>query len=180
MYPGMPPFGPYGAAGPYGQATESEAHRVSRKYPIFARSAIKFAQLALGGAILGLVLGPMRGTSLYEFVTRTNTEWQGAVVGIVAVFAILTLLMFVSAFCLARYHLWRQVDALISATASCLYILVSCLEAYYAACYPPNGPKINLVCHRVEWIVATILCFFNLVFYIADLILALRTGVNLL
>lgn len=51
----------------------------------------------------------MRGTSLYEFVTRTNTEWQGAVVGIVAVFAILTLLMFVSAFCLARYHLWRQV-----------------------------------------------------------------------
>lgn len=36
------------------------------------------------------------------------------------------------------------------------YFIVSFLEAYYAACYPPNGPKLNLVCHRAEWIIADV------------------------
>ncbi|RCN51397.1 hypothetical protein ANCCAN_02550 [Ancylostoma caninum] len=109
----------------------------TKRYPLYARVAVKAAELILGAAILGLVLGPMRGTSFHDFVIRTNTEWQA-------------------------------------------YLLASCLEAYYAACYPPNGPRINLVCHRAEWIIATILCFINTALYVLDFALSWLSGVTML
>uniref|UniRef100_A0A0N4ZMA4 MARVEL domain-containing protein n=1 Tax=Parastrongyloides trichosuri TaxID=131310 RepID=A0A0N4ZMA4_PARTI len=153
---------------------------VSKTYPLFVRIIIKIFELILGAAILGLVIGPSTGYSFHDFVIMTKTEWQGAVVGIVAVFAICTLCLLLT-ICLAnKQYFWRQFDVAISGIATLLYLVASFLEAYFAACYPPYGRQIDIVCHRAEWIVADILCFFNLVIYIVDLILALRTGVNIL
>jgi len=98
----------------------------------------------------------------------------------VAVFAILSLAMLVTVFLANSQPVWRQIDVLISAMASLLYVLAAFLEAYFAACYPPQGYLLNLVCHRPEWIIACILCFFNLIAFIVDLVLALRTGVSVL
>uniref|UniRef100_A0A1I7WL66 G_PROTEIN_RECEP_F1_2 domain-containing protein n=1 Tax=Heterorhabditis bacteriophora TaxID=37862 RepID=A0A1I7WL66_HETBA len=115
-----------------------------QKYPLFARIAIKVAQLILGAAILGLVLGPMRGSSFHDFAIRTNTEWQGK--NLVSIITIALL-----------------VDAHITLIGILAYLVASCLEAYYAACYPPNGAKINLVCHRAEWIIACVGKFYSLI-----------------
>ncbi|PIO60974.1 hypothetical protein TELCIR_17517 [Teladorsagia circumcincta] len=128
----------------------------TKKYPLFARIGVKAAQLILAAAILGLVLGPMRGSSFHDFVIRTNTEWQGAVVGIVSTWAIFTAVLLMTSFLANSVHMWRKVDAHVTLIAILAYLLASCLEAYYAACYPPNGPRINLVCHRAEWIIATV------------------------
>lgn len=152
----------------------------TKKYPLFARIAVKTAQLILGAAILGLVLGPMRGSSFHDFVIRTNTEWQGAVVGIVATWAIFTAVLLLSSFLANSVHMWRKVDAHVTLIAILAYLLASCLEAYYAACYPPSGPRINLVCHRAEWIIATILCFINTALYVIDFALSWLSGVNML
>uniref|UniRef100_A0A0N5B769 MARVEL domain-containing protein n=1 Tax=Strongyloides papillosus TaxID=174720 RepID=A0A0N5B769_STREA len=153
---------------------------VSKKYPLFARITIKIFELILGAAILGLVIGPSTGYSFHDFVIMTRTEWQGAVVGIVSVFAICTLCLLLT-ICLAnKQYFWRQFDVAISGFAILLYLVTSFLEAYFAACYPPYGKQIDIVCHRAEWIIADILCFINLVIYIIDFVLALRTGVNIL
>ncbi|KIH67642.1 hypothetical protein ANCDUO_02027 [Ancylostoma duodenale] len=137
-------------------------------------------QVILGAAILGLVLGPMRGTSFHDFVIRTNTEWQGAVVGIVATWTIFTAVLLLTSFLANSVHMWRKVDAHVTLIAILAYLLASCLEAYYAACYPPNGPRINLVCHRAEWIIATILCFINTALYVLDFALSWLSGVTML
>lgn len=153
---------------------------VNKKYPLFARIIIKFFELILGAAILGLVIGPSTGYSFHDFVIMTRTEWQGAVVGIVSVFAICTLCLLLT-ICLAnKQYFWRQFDIAISGFAILLYLVTSFLEAYFAACYPPYGKQIDMVCHRAEWIIADILCFINLVIYIIDFVLAIRTGVNIL
>ncbi|XGW21702.1 hypothetical protein V3C99_004571 [Haemonchus contortus] len=152
----------------------------TKKYPLFARIAVKAAQLILAAAILGLVLGPMRGSSFHDFVIRTNTEWQGAVVGIVSTWAIFTAVLLMTSFLANSVHMWRKVDAHVTLIAILAYLLASCLEAYYAACYPPNGPRINLVCHRAEWIIATILCFINTALYVVDFALSWLSGVNML
>ncbi|EYC03011.1 hypothetical protein Y032_0096g2901 [Ancylostoma ceylanicum] len=152
----------------------------TKKYPLYARVAVKAAELILGAAILGLVLGPMRGTSFHDFVIRTNTEWQGAVVGIVATWTIFTAVLLLTSFLANSVHMWRKVDAHVTLIAILAYLLASCLEAYYAACYPPNGPRINLVCHRAEWIIATILCFINTALYVLDFALSWLSGVTML
>ncbi|WKX90487.1 hypothetical protein Q1695_009380 [Nippostrongylus brasiliensis] len=152
----------------------------TKRYPLFARIAIKAAQLILGAAILGLVLGPMRGTSFHDFVIRTNTEWQGAVVGIAATWAIFTAILLMTSFLANSVHMWRKVDAHVTLIAILAYLLASCLEAYYAACYPPSGPRINLVCHRAEWIIATILCFINTALYVIDFAMSWLSGVSML
>ncbi|KAI1721792.1 hypothetical protein Ddc_08259 [Ditylenchus destructor] len=157
-----------------------DSQYIQERFPILARIAMKFAQLALGAAIVGLVYGPMRGNSYSNFVTQTNTEWQGLVLGIAIAFAFCALILLLTVFMANTSHCWRQIDALVSGFASLLYILATSLEAYYAACYPPNGARINLVCYRPEWIIATCLCFANLIVYATDLIMAARTGVNLL
>lgn len=152
----------------------------TKKYPLFARIAVKIGQLILASAILGLVLGPMRGNSFHDFVVRTNTEWQGAVVGIVSTWAILTVTLLLTSFLANSMHVWRKVDAHVTLVGILAYLLASCLEAYYAACYPPNGPRINLVCHRAEWIIATILCFINTALYVIDFAMSWLSGVNML
>ncbi|CAI4231599.1 unnamed protein product [Auanema sp. JU1783] len=152
----------------------------TKRYPLYARVILKFAQLILGAAILGLVLGPMKGYSFHEFVVRFNTEWQGLVVGIVSCWGILTAILLVTC-CLAnKVHAWRKLDAHINLIGILAYLVASFLEAYYAACYPPNGPRINLFCHRAEWIIATILCFINIVLYVIDFSLSWFSGVTML
>ena len=89
-----------------------------------------------------------------------------------AVFAILSLAMLVTVFLANSQPIWRQIvrlkadairrwainlqDVLVSAMASLLYVLAAFLEAYFAACYPPQGYLLNLVCHRPEWIIACV------------------------
>ncbi|TKR93003.1 hypothetical protein L596_007540 [Steinernema carpocapsae] len=159
------------------------ARQVNRKYPIVLRAVLKIIQLALTAAILGLVLGPAKGQTFHDFVISTKTEWQGAVVGITAVFGILTLALFLS-ICLAnKQYLWRQLDALVTGAAVFLHLFAAGLEAYFASCYPPDGWKLRNtsgVCYRAEWIIATILLFFNFVAFLVDLIFIFRTGVNVL
>uniref|UniRef100_A0A914VDA7 MARVEL domain-containing protein n=1 Tax=Plectus sambesii TaxID=2011161 RepID=A0A914VDA7_9BILA len=154
--------------------------RPQDKYPTWWRVILKIAQLVVGATILGTVLGPMRGQTLYSFVTETRTEWQGAVVAIVAIFGILTLLALLTVFFAMRSAVWRQVDAFISALATFCYVIVACIESWYAACYPPLGGNIPELCHRLEWAIAAILTFVNLILYAIDLILAFRTGVSML
>ncbi|GMT30076.1 hypothetical protein PFISCL1PPCAC_21373, partial [Pristionchus fissidentatus] len=151
---------------------ESDPHR----YPLWLRCSVKGTQLILGAAILGLVLGPMRSTSLFDFVSTTRTEWQGVVVGVVGAMSIATLILLVSCFFAHKNRDWRKVDAHASVFGIILYLIAACLESYYSACYPPNGPRINLVCHRAEWIIATILCFINVILYVIDFILAWMAG----
>ncbi|CAJ0577559.1 unnamed protein product, partial [Mesorhabditis spiculigera] len=164
----------------------STMHRPKRKhhpdkYPIIFRAVLKVAQLIIGAAVLGLVLSPMRGSSFHDFVVRTKTEWQGAVVGITASFSILTIAFLVTSFCLAhKAAAWRRFDALASIAAAFGYLVAGFIEAYFAACYPPNGAKIGYVCHRPEWIIATILLFINVVAYVIDFWLAWAAGVTLL
>ncbi|CAJ0919075.1 unnamed protein product, partial [Mesorhabditis belari] len=165
----------------------STMHRPKRKhkpekYPIIFRAVLKAAQLIIGAAILGLVLSPMRTSpGFHAFVVRTKTEWQGAVVGITATFSILTLTLLATSFCLAhKVAAWRRFDALISMAAAFCYLVAGFIEAYFAACYPPDGKNLNLVCHRPEWIIATILVFINVVAYIIDFWLAWAAGVTLL
>ncbi|GMR55163.1 hypothetical protein PMAYCL1PPCAC_25358, partial [Pristionchus mayeri] len=153
-------------------AKEADPHR----YSLACRCIVKGAQLLLGAAILGLVLGPMRSTSLVDFVTTTRTEWQGVVVGIVGTMTIATLLLLGTAVFAHKNSGWRKVDAHSSIVGVILYLLAACIEAYYAACYPPNGPRLNLVCHRPEWIIATILCFINVILYVIDFILSWMAG----
>ncbi|GMT01969.1 hypothetical protein PENTCL1PPCAC_24143, partial [Pristionchus entomophagus] len=153
-------------------AKEADPHR----YGLAWRCIVKGAQLLLGAAILGLVLGPMRSTSLVDFVTTTRTEWQGVVVGIVGTMTIVTLILLGTAVFAHKNSGWRKVDAHCSIIGLILYLLAACIESYYAACYPPNGPRLNLVCHRPEWIIATILAFINVILYVIDFILAWIAG----
>uniref|UniRef100_A0A914Z162 MARVEL domain-containing protein n=1 Tax=Panagrolaimus superbus TaxID=310955 RepID=A0A914Z162_9BILA len=134
----------------------AKKRHINKRYPILLRAALKFAQLALAAAILGLVLGPMRSYTFHDFVTRTGTEYQGAVVGIVSVFGILTLILLVTLFCGYATAAWRKLDAFVTGAGWFLYILVAFLEAYFAACYPPTGKNHPEVCHRAEWIIACV------------------------
>uniref|UniRef100_A0A0M3IT61 MARVEL domain-containing protein n=1 Tax=Ascaris lumbricoides TaxID=6252 RepID=A0A0M3IT61_ASCLU len=82
-------------------------NNVEKRYPIALRVVIKIAEVILGAAVLGLVLGPMHDYSFYVFVTTTKTEWQGLVVGIVSCFAALALIMLATS-CLAHEQLYWQ------------------------------------------------------------------------
>uniref|UniRef100_A0A183U1E8 MARVEL domain-containing protein n=1 Tax=Toxocara canis TaxID=6265 RepID=A0A183U1E8_TOXCA len=135
--------------------------RASRKdteknYPITLRIVMKATELILGAAILGLILGPMRDYPFHIFVTMTKTEWQGLVVGIVSCFSVLALIMLATS-CVAHKQLfWQRIDYFISLVGAFGYLLAGAIEAYFAACYPPTGEKIGQVCHRAEWIIATV------------------------
>ncbi|CAI5439273.1 unnamed protein product [Caenorhabditis angaria] len=152
----------------------------NRRYPTYARMALKAAQLILGAAIIGLVLGPMKGNTFHDFVIRTNTEWQGMVLGIAVIFSIFSGILLLTSYLANDVHIWRKVDGLITASGCFFWLLAAFVESYYAACYPPNGPRINLVCHRAEWIIACILCFINMVIYVADFVLSWMAGVSML
>ncbi|PAV71167.1 hypothetical protein WR25_07356 [Diploscapter pachys] len=152
----------------------------TKRYPLFARVAMKAAQLILGAAVIGLVLSPMRGTSFHSFVIQTATEWQGLVVGIASAFSILTVILLLTSFLSNSVHAWRKLDALITAAGCLGWLLAAFVEAYFAACYPPQGARINRVCHRAEWIIATILCFINVVLYVIDFTMSWLSGVTIL
>uniref|UniRef100_A0A915CUY6 MARVEL domain-containing protein n=1 Tax=Ditylenchus dipsaci TaxID=166011 RepID=A0A915CUY6_9BILA len=109
----------------------------------------------------------MRGNSYYNFVTQTSTEWQALVLVITISFAFCALFLLLTVFFANTSYCWRQTDAIISVFGTVLYILATSLEIYYAACYPPIGQRINLVCYRPEWIMAGCLSFINLIVYIA-------------
>ncbi|CAB3407018.1 unnamed protein product [Caenorhabditis bovis] len=151
-----------------------------RRYPTYARMALKAAQLILGAAIIGLVLGPMKGNSFHDFVIRTNTEWQGLVLGIAIIFSIFAGILLLTSYLANDVHVWRKVDGLITAAGCFFWLLAAFVESYFAACYPPNGPRINLVCHRAEWIIACILAFINCVVYVADFAMSWMAGVSML
>lgn len=152
----------------------------TKRYPTFARMAFKAAQVILGAAVIGLVLGPMKGHSFHDFVIRTNTEFQGLVLGVSVTFSIFSAILLLTSYLANDVHIWRKVDALITAAGCFCWLLAGFVEAYYAACYPPNGAKINLVCHRAEWIVADILIFINMVIYIGDFAMSWMAGVTML
>ncbi|KJH50000.1 hypothetical protein DICVIV_03873 [Dictyocaulus viviparus] len=175
-----PFYAPSYATYPPSTMLRTEKKLDARKYPIFARVTMKIAQLIIAAVILGLVLGPMHGTSFHDFIIRTNTEWQGVVVGIVSTWGILTLLLLLTSFVANTIHLWRKLDAHVTLIGILAYLLASCLEAYYAACYPPNGRRINLVCYRTEWIIATILCFINTALFVIDFAMSWISGVDML
>uniref|UniRef100_A0A0N5AAA0 MARVEL domain-containing protein n=1 Tax=Syphacia muris TaxID=451379 RepID=A0A0N5AAA0_9BILA len=137
------------------------------KYPLTLRIIVKAAELCLGAAILGLVLGPMRHYSFHDFVTMTKTEWQGFVVGIVSCFSALALFLLLTSCIAYRQLFWKKIDYFVSIVGLFCYLLTGFVEAYFAACYPPNGAKINLVCHRAEWIIATV-CLLS-IFYISSI-----------
>ncbi|KAK0425824.1 hypothetical protein QR680_009410 [Steinernema hermaphroditum] len=159
------------------------ARKVNQKYPIVLRILLKVVHLALSAAILGLVLGPMRNQTFHDFVIETKTEWQGAVVGVVSFFGILTLVLLLTV-CLAnKQRYWRQFDGIITGAALILYLLAACLEAFFANCYPPDGWKLrntSNVCYRAEWIIATILLFIDCIVLLVDVVFIFRTGVNIL
>lgn len=145
----------------------------------------------LGAAAVALIYAPMAGQRLADFLLLTGTEWQAAVLALLLVLAGLALLLLLSACWASRRPLWRRLDLLNSAVSLLLYLLCTGLEAYFAACYPPNGPRINLVCYRTEWMLATVrggaaaapaqaVCFFQTLLYSADLLMAVRAGVSLL
>uniref|UniRef100_A0AC34RHT0 MARVEL domain-containing protein n=1 Tax=Panagrolaimus sp. JU765 TaxID=591449 RepID=A0AC34RHT0_9BILA len=124
--------------------------------------------------------GGIAGPYSAEQPAPTQTEWQGCVVGLVATFGILTLLLLVTIYYASRQAAWRKLDAYVGGLGAFLYIVVAFLESYFAACYPPNGKFHPEVCHRAEWIIACILAYFNIIAYLADFVLALRTGISLL
>uniref|UniRef100_A0A915PL92 MARVEL domain-containing protein n=1 Tax=Setaria digitata TaxID=48799 RepID=A0A915PL92_9BILA len=134
----------------------------------------------LGAAAIGLILAPMREMSFYAFVKMTQTEWQGLVLGVSASFSTLCLIMLLGACLGYRYQLWRRFDYLISLVGSFGYLFIGAIEAYYAACYPPNGEKIGLVCYRLEWIIASALIFINVTVYIMDCVLSFRARIRML
>ncbi|MFH4973544.1 hypothetical protein AB6A40_000253 [Gnathostoma spinigerum] len=150
------------------------------QYPLAARLIMKAIEVVIGAVVLGLVLAPTRTQSFYDFITQTKTEWQGLVVGISAIFGSLALIMLFSAYCAHKAKYWQRIDAFISVIGIFLYLLAGAVEAYFAACYPPYGREIGRVCHRTEWIIATVLLFINFVVYIVDVILSLRSGVTIL
>ncbi|CAD6184245.1 unnamed protein product [Caenorhabditis auriculariae] len=152
----------------------------TKRYPTFARMALKAAQLILGAAVIGLVLGPMKGNSFHQFVIQTSTEWQGLVLGIAVTFSIFSGILLLTSYLANDVHIWRKVDALLTAAGCFCWLLAGFVEAYFAACYPPNGARINLVCHRAEWIIACILCFINLVIFVADFVMSWMAGVTIL
>lgn len=109
--------------------------------------------------------------------------------------AVVAFLLLATICCANRNLFWRRLDIVNSALSSFLYLVLTCIEVYYAACYPPNGAKIALVCYRLEWIVAAVsvfyaeqlpdvlfqvMCFLQTVVYLTDMLMALRTGVSLL
>ncbi|CAI2312750.1 unnamed protein product [Caenorhabditis sp. 36 PRJEB53466] len=152
----------------------------NKNYPLFARLAAKAVQVILGVAVIGLVLGPMKGNSFHDFVIRTNTEWQGLVLGIAVSFSFFSLVLGITSCFASNVHIWKKVDGLISAAGVFFWLLAGFVEAYYAACYPPNGPRINLVCHRAEWIIACVLAFINFFVFVADFVLSWMNGVTML
>uniref|UniRef100_A0A8R1IRT4 MARVEL domain-containing protein n=1 Tax=Caenorhabditis japonica TaxID=281687 RepID=A0A8R1IRT4_CAEJA len=152
----------------------------NRNYPLYARLAAKAVQVILGVAVIGLVLGPMKGNSFHDFVIRTNTEWQGLVLGISVSFSFFSLVLGITSCFASNLHIWKKVDGLLTAAGCFFWLLAGFVEAYYAACYPPNGPRINLVCHRAEWIIACILAFINFCVFVADFVLSWMNGVSML
>ncbi|KAI6217650.1 hypothetical protein M3Y99_01757700 [Aphelenchoides fujianensis] len=162
------------------QRREEERRFVEGTYPIYARLGIKLAEFVFGLIAIGLILAPVRGLDLAAFFQKTQTEWQGVVLAIVAVLSVLAFFLLLTVYCANSRLLWRRFDIVNTAVSAFLYLVVTCIEAYYAACYPPNGAKIALVCYRLEWIIAAVVLFCEIVVYITDLIMSLRTGVSLL
>uniref|UniRef100_A0A914S0Z7 MARVEL domain-containing protein n=1 Tax=Parascaris equorum TaxID=6256 RepID=A0A914S0Z7_PAREQ len=150
--PGRPIIAYRSYSGPRKNAKNMPMYRKKRE----PNSRIQTYQI-LGAAILGLVLGPMHNYSFYVFVTTTKTEWQSLVVGVVSCFAALALIMLATS-CLAHeQRYWQKIDYFISIVGTFGYLLAGAIEAYFAACYPPTGERIGYVCHRAEWIIATVL-----------------------
>ncbi|VDK74686.1 unnamed protein product [Onchocerca ochengi] len=137
--------------------------KYGKRYSIMMRIIVKVIELVgnfinfrlLGVATIGLILAPMREMSFYEFVKMTQTQWQSLVLGICISFSSLCLIMLFGICFAYRYLLWQKFDYLISLVGSFGYLFAGTIEAYYAACYPPNGEKIGLVCYRLEWIIAS-------------------------
>ncbi|KAI6195362.1 hypothetical protein M3Y96_01223200 [Aphelenchoides besseyi] len=146
-----------------------ERQFIESAYPVYARLGIKLAEFVFGLIAIGLILAPIRSLDLADFFRRTQTEFQGLVLAVLASLTSLTFLLLISVYCANTRSLWRRFDIVNTAVSSFLYLVVTCIEAYYAACYPPNGAKIGLI-----------ICFCQIVLYITDLIMALRTGVSLL
>uniref|UniRef100_A0A1I7UAY9 MARVEL domain-containing protein n=1 Tax=Caenorhabditis tropicalis TaxID=1561998 RepID=A0A1I7UAY9_9PELO len=71
-------------------------------------------------------------------------------------------------------------DGLLTAAGCFFWLVAGFVEAYFAACYPPNGPRINLVCHRPEWIIACVLAFINFLVFVADFVLSWMNGASML
>lgn len=152
----------------------------NRNYPLYARLAAKAVQVILGVAVIGLVLGPMKGNSFHDFVIRTNTEWQGLVLGISVSFSFFSLVLGITSCFASNLQVWKKVDGLLTAAGCFFWLVAGFVEAYFAACYPPNGPRINLVCHRPEWIIACILAFINFLVFVADFVLSWMNGASML
>ncbi|KAK6106653.1 putative integral membrane protein [Brugia pahangi] len=164
----------------------SRKEKYNERYSIMMRVAIKAIELVgvflmLGAATVGFIIAPVRELSLYAFVKMTHTEWQGLVLAVSGSFSALCLIMLFGSFFGNRYMLWRKFDYLISLFGSFGYLFVGVIEAYHATCHPPDSKKIiALVCHRLEWIIATALIFINVIVYIVDCVLSFRTGIKML
>ncbi|VDN08045.1 unnamed protein product [Thelazia callipaeda] len=129
---------------------------VDEKYPLIMRVIIKIIELMLGASTTAFVLAPIRDLSFFEFVKITQTEWQGIVVGVGVTFSVLCIILLTTASLAQRSSLWRRFDGMISLGGTICYFLAGGIEAYYAACYPPRGAIIGLVCYRFEWIFASV------------------------
>ncbi|VIO96808.1 Uncharacterized protein BM_BM3028 [Brugia malayi] len=159
----------------------SRKEKYNERYSIMMRVAIKAIELMLGAATVGFIISPVSELSLYAFVKMTHTEWQGLVLAVSGSFSALCLFMLFGSFFGNRYMLWRRFDYLISLVGSFGYLFVGVIEAYYATCHPPDSKKIiGLVCHRLEWIIATALIFINVIVYIVDCVLSFRTGIKMI
>ncbi|CAG9530863.1 unnamed protein product [Cercopithifilaria johnstoni] len=159
-------------------AVKTKDEKYDQRYSIIMRIIIKVIELLLGAATVGLIVAPMREMSIYAFVKMTQTEWQGLILSIAASFSALCLIMLFGVCLGYRYMFWRRFDNLISLVGSFGYLFIGAIEAYYAAC--PNGEKIDLVCYRLEWIIASALIFINVIVYIIDYVLSFRTGISIL
>ncbi|VDK71770.1 unnamed protein product [Litomosoides sigmodontis] len=149
-----------------------------QRYSIMMKVSVKAIELLLGAATIALIVAPMRKMSIYAFVKMTQTEWQGLILGFSALFLALCLVMLFGA-CLAyRYVLWRRLDYLITVVGSFGHLIIGVIEVYYAIC--PNGEKFDLVCYRLEWIIASVLLLINATVYVTDCVLSFRTGISML
>ncbi|CAD5210633.1 unnamed protein product [Bursaphelenchus xylophilus] len=179
--PGVfPPFYPPFKYTPTYQSRNVPEYQQKEKYPFVVRVLFKLMQVILAVISIVLIIGPSLDSSLAEFMRRTNTEWQSVVLAILAVLGSVALVLMIVNCCTSKNSIWRKIDVVMCAVGVVLMFIATGLEAYYAACYPPNGPKIALVCYETEWIFAAALCFLDTLVYVADLCFQLRSGVSLL
>ncbi|CAD5207885.1 unnamed protein product [Bursaphelenchus okinawaensis] len=162
------------------QSQNVPEYQRSDKYPFFVRILFKLMQIIFAVISLVLIIGPSLDYSLAEFMRRSNTEWQSLVLAILAVLGAVAFIMLFVNCCISQHSIWRKIDVVMCAVGVVLMFIATGLEAYYAACYPPNGPKIALVCYKTEWIFAAAICFLDTLVYVADLCFQLRSGVTLL